>query len=91
MGNGSAKNWLLLYMFLGEPKRAKHFAAMVLIGDGIMALVHPRQDAKAWKKGPWLWCKLMGALAERPVLTRVIGAAQVIGGIWWVLHEEEKD
>jgi hypothetical protein len=78
-------------MFLGEPKRAKHFMAMVLIGDGVMALINPRSDAKAWKRGPWLWRTLMGELADRPALTRAIGAAQVIGGIWWALHEEEAD
>jgi hypothetical protein len=28
---------------------------MILIGDGVMALVHPENDAKAWKKGPKVW------------------------------------
>lgn len=65
--------------------------AMVLIGDGVMALVNPRKDAKAWNKGPWLWRTLMGELSDRPVLTRAIGAAQVIGGIWWALHQEESE
>jgi hypothetical protein len=78
-------------MFLGEPKRAKHFMAMVLIGDGVMALVNPRNDAKAWKRGPKLWRLLMHELSNRPGLTRAIGAAQVVGGIWWALHQEETD
>lgn len=78
-------------MFIGSPKRAKHFAAMVLIGDGMMALVHPQRDAKAWKTGPKFWRNLMGELAERPNLTRAIGAAQIVGGIWWALHQEEVD
>lgn len=32
--------------------RWKHFTAMVLIGDGVMAAVNPRHDAHAWAKGP---------------------------------------
>jgi hypothetical protein len=69
------------------PKRAQHFAAMTLIGDGVMALIHPSRDAHAWKKGPRPWCELMHFLAERPVLTRVIGATQIAGGIWWALQQ----
>ncbi|HEX5283439.1 MAG TPA: hypothetical protein VFW30_04915 [Bryocella sp.] len=65
--------------------------AMVLIGDGIMALVNPRNDAKAWKKGPLLWQTVMQGLSKRPGLTRAIGVAQVIGGVWWALHEEESE
>ena len=78
-------------MFLSDPKRMKHFAAMILIGDGVMALVHPQRDAKAWKKGPKVWRELMEALAGRPVLTRAIGVAQIVGGVAWALHQEEAD
>ena len=91
-GNGQEAGTLLLTMlFLNDPKRAKHFAAMVLIGDGVMAIVNPRNDARAWKTGPKLWHSLMGKLSERPGLTRVIGVAQVIGGICWALHQDEAD
>jgi uncharacterized protein YjeT (DUF2065 family) len=78
-------------MFLGDPKRAKHFMAMVLIGDGVMALVNPRNDAHAWKRGPRLWRSLMSELADRPNLTRAIGAAQVAAGVLWALHQERPD
>ena len=73
------------------PKRWQHFAAMALIGDGVMALVHPERDAKAWKTGPKVWRDLMHGLSKRPVLTRVIGAAQIVGGIWWALKQEDSD
>ena len=63
---------------------------MVLIGDGVMALVHPSKDARAWRKGPRLWRSLMEALAQRPGLTRAIGAAQVIGGVWWALRQSRE-
>ena len=86
-GNETRARALRRGMFLTDPKRVQHFAAMVLIGDGVMALVHPAKDARAWKKGPRLWCELMHALSERPGLTRLIGATQVAGGIWWALRQ----
>jgi hypothetical protein len=89
--NECALDVVLVCMFLGEPKRAKHFMAMVLIGDGVMALVNPRNDAKAWKKGPLLWQTVMQGLSKRPGLTRAIAAAQVIGGVWWALHQDESE
>lgn len=69
--------------------RWKHFAAMVLIGDGVMALVHPQRDAKAWKAGPWLWRRLMGGLEDHPALTRVVGIGQIVAGVWWALEQEK--
>jgi hypothetical protein len=77
-------------MFLTQ-KRWKHFAAMALIGDGVMAVVRPEHDAMAWKTGPAPWKKLMHELHERPALTRVIGIAQIVGGIWWALQQEKAD
>jgi hypothetical protein len=72
-------------------KRWKHFAAMALIGDGVMAVVHPQRDALAWKAGPKSWQSLMQKLHERPVLTRAVGAVQIVGGIWWALYQEKSD
>ena len=60
---------------------------MVLIGDGVMALVQPKRDARAWKKGPKAWRSSMQWLAERPAVTRAIGAAQIVGGVLWALSE----
>jgi hypothetical protein len=72
-------------------KRWQHFTAMVLIGDGVMAMIHPQRDAAAWKTGPVPWRGLMHELSKRPVLTRAIGAAQIAGGIWWALAQEHED
>jgi hypothetical protein len=77
-------------MFL-TPNRWKHFAAMILIGDGVMAVVHPQRDAAAWHVGPQPWQALMRALHQRPALTRAIGAAQVVGGIVWALNSEAEE
>jgi hypothetical protein len=74
-------------MFFGA-KRWKHFAAMALLGDGVMAVIHPRRDAADWVAGPAPWRALMRGLEGRPGLTRAIGAAQVAAVIWWTLTQE---
>ncbi len=73
-----------------NPKRTQHFLAMVLIGDGVMALIHPVRDAHAWRKGPKLWQEFMHILGERPNLTRAIGAAQLATGIWWAFQQDRE-
>ena len=72
-------------------KRWRHFAAMALIGDGVMAMVRPERDATAWMVGPKAWKRLMRGMGRRPMLTRAVGAAQVVGGIWWALYQEKED
>jgi drug/metabolite transporter (DMT)-like permease len=76
-------------MWLMDTRRMKHFAAMVLIGDGVMAIVRPKHDARAWEKGPKVWRDSMEWLAERPTLTRAIGAVQIVGGVLWALSESD--
>ena len=72
-------------------KRWKHFTAMALIGDGVMAVVCPRHDAMAWERGPKPWRRLMHRLQDKPNLTRAIGAAQIIAGVWWALNHQRED
>jgi uncharacterized protein YjeT (DUF2065 family) len=74
------------------PRHWKHFAAMALIGDGVMALFCPRHDAAVWATGgPRQWRRLMRKLERRPTLTRAIGAAQIAAGICWAMYEERED
>jgi hypothetical protein len=72
-------------------KRWRHFAAMALIGDGVMALVRPGHDAHAWEMGPRSWRRLMRRFERNPALTRAVGAAQVLGGVWWALSQEKEE
>ncbi len=69
--------------------RCKHFIALVLIGDGVMALLRPGHDARAWSAGPASWRKLMAALSERPALTRLIGGIEAAGGVYWALSHKD--
>ena len=69
-------------------KRWSHFAAMALIGDGVMAVLRPAYDAQAWKAGPQPWQRLMRACRKRPGLTRALGVVQIAAGVYWVLQSE---
>ena len=68
--------------------RLKHITSMVLVGDGLLALVNPEREALAWRMGPEPFRSLMGYMAKRPTLTRWVGATQIAVGIWWALRDE---
>jgi hypothetical protein len=70
-------------------RRIKHFTALILIGDGLIACFKPTREARAWRFGPEPWRSLMGALATRPQLSRAVGIAQVGVGLWWILEKEK--
>ena len=72
-----------------DARRWSHFTAMVLIGDGIMAIVRPHHDAQAWNLGPKHWRGLMRYMVDHPTLTRCVGLAQVVAGIMWATREEK--
>jgi hypothetical protein len=61
--------------------RVKYLAAMMLIGDGALALLCPQRDALTWNAGPESWKNLMSYLCDHPRITRVIGAAEIAAGL----------
>ncbi|HTJ30604.1 MAG TPA: hypothetical protein VL346_08895 [Acidobacteriaceae bacterium] len=68
--------------------RIKHAAAIALIGDGVVAAVHPTHDAQFWKAGPAGWRRSMGWCQMHPNATRMIGVAQAALALMWVLQHE---
>jgi hypothetical protein len=67
----------------------RYLTAMVLIGDGVVALLRPRQDAAAWGVGPVRWKAFMGYLYDHPSLTRAIGAAEIGAGLALIMTDGE--
>jgi hypothetical protein len=59
----------------------KYLTAMMLIGDGVMAVVRPQRDARAWSMGPRAWISFMGYLSDHPEMLRAIGAAEIAAGM----------
>ena len=68
-----------------DTRRLSHFAAMVLIGDGIMAIVRPARDAQAWNIGPKPWRRLMGCMSNHPTLILQLQIANRLGS-WAVSY-----
>jgi hypothetical protein len=60
----------------------EEMAAMVLIGDGVLNLVHPRRHSAIWNCGPESYRRVAGKLQDRPQIARGIGLAMVALGIW---------
>ncbi len=83
-GNGAGAGEVLQIMCSANAKSVKYLAAIALIGDGVMAIVQPSYYARVWKKGPKAWRVSMEWLAERPAVTRAIGAAEIVGGVLWM-------
>jgi len=73
---------------LQPAKQWKHMAAMLLIGDGAIALLRPQWSAEAWAIGPEWWKNSMRLFRECPTLTRIIASAEIAGAIWWTLSQE---
>ncbi len=57
--------------------------AMMEIGDGVLAAVCPVQHIERWDFGPKAWRAYLHWFTEHPGLCRLLGVAEVIGGIAW--------
>ena len=63
-------------------QRMLESTAMMMIGDGLLALVQPRRHMQVWESGPRLWRMMMRPFLASPALTRSIGALELAAGIW---------
>ncbi|HET6535172.1 MAG TPA: hypothetical protein VFG41_03230 [Sphingomicrobium sp.] len=70
-------------------RRACELAGLMAIGDGTMALLKPQEHAALWRGGPEWWDRTVQYFEERPTLTRTLGAAGVLFGIWLAARQEE--
>jgi hypothetical protein len=57
-------------------------AAMILIGDGVLNLAHPRRHSALWNCGPQSYRKFATELQTHPQVTRILGLGLVALGIW---------
>ena len=61
--------------------------AVVTVGDGIVALVSPREHSLLWEVGPEGARKTARFFAENPNLMRLLGASQAAFGLWLALRQ----
>ena len=62
-------------------KRLLELAGLILIGDGLMGLLHPRRHSLLWHFGPQLAKAVTEELAEHPKTSRAIYAAELAAGV----------
>jgi hypothetical protein len=63
-------------------KRCKESFGLMLIGDGVLALLEPERHVRLWAEGPRLWRMLMKPFVSRPTITRVVGGLELAFGLW---------
>lgn len=63
-------------------RRSFETVAMLMIGDGLLAMIWPRGHVSIWRNGPPAWRRMFDVFAERPALTAAVGAAETVVGLW---------
>ena len=63
-------------------RRAMEVTAMMMIGDGLLALTEPQRHCMLWKAGPRFWERMMEPFVDHPTMTRALGAAELALGFW---------
>jgi hypothetical protein len=69
----------------------KETFAIVAIGDGAIELVSPREHSLLWEVGPEGARKIARFFAENPNHMRLIGAAQIVFGLWFALRQYRQE
>ena len=68
-------------------RRLIELAAIMAIGEGVVALLAPKRYSLLWRFGPESYRRLMTQFAERPALVRLFAAAEVGIGLWLALRQ----
>jgi len=69
----------------------KETLAILVIGDGAIELVSPREHSLLWEVGPEGARKVVRYFAENPNHMRLIGAAQIAFGLWLALRQYREE
>ena len=67
-------------------RRLVDLTAVAMIGDGVLAVLLPAEHMKTWICGPQWSRDLVNYFAQRPGLTRTVGAMEICAAVWWVRH-----
>lgn len=68
-------------------RRIKDLIAMILIGDGVLTLVAPRDRALLWRFGPERFRKTTSWQADHPLYMRLEGVTSIAAGVWLALRQ----
>ena len=71
-------------------RRIKETGALMMIGDGVLALAEPRGHVKLWLEGPKPWRRTMKAFLKRPAMTRAFGLVEIGLGLWLASRQQAR-
>ena len=69
--------------------KVKDMIAILLIGDGIVALLRPQRHVLLWKDGPKFYQDLMEPFVKMPGLTRLLSFVEIMVGLWLASAAED--
>jgi len=70
-------------------RRTLEALGMMMIGDGVLALIEPRRHAALWRMGPAPMRRTVAWFERRPALTAGLGAAEIVIGIWLATRQSK--
>ena len=68
-------------------RRVQELMAILLIGDGVVALLQPQRHVRLWTFGPASYRGFMQAFVQRPGMTQLLSAIELGLGIWWASRQ----
>ncbi len=72
-------------------RRLKETFAILTLGDGVIALLAPREHSLLWETGPESVRKLVRFFADNPGYLRILGATQIAFGVWLALRQYREE
>jgi hypothetical protein len=70
-------------------KRTLDIFGMLLIGDGLLAVLNPTRHCHFWEVGPESCRKLADEFAEHPPIARAAGVLEILVGLWLACEQED--
>ena len=62
--------------------RLRELLAILLVGDGVMALAAPSRHSRLWQIGPAWMRRMMQPFVDHPGMTRLTAIGQIGTGLW---------
>jgi hypothetical protein len=69
-------------------KHLNEICALMLVGDGVLTAVDPKRHLKLWRLGPRPCMRAMDTLVRHPGITRALGVAAAVAGVWWASRQK---
>ncbi len=71
-------------------KQLLNVLGMLLIGDGLLSIFHPRRHCGLWEVGPEPCRKMVDEFVEHPEMARVAGLVELLLGLWLACEQEDR-